>query len=167
MNKVVLIGRLAKDPELRRTSTDIPVVQFSLAVNRNFSRNGERTADFIPCVAWRNLAENLAKFMRKGSQIAVEGQIQIRTYEDTNGMKRYATVICDNIHFLESKSSRESVGFSDINSYDIPDFQGSNQQFNDSPFKGNNNDERLSNDIEDPFANLKTKTGVSDDDLPF
>lgn len=66
MNKVILIGRLVKDPELRRTNTDIPVVQFTLAVNRNFAGKGqERQADFISCVAWRNLAENLARFMKR------------------------------------------------------------------------------------------------------
>ena len=83
MNRVILVGRLVKDPELRRTSTDIPVVQFVLAVNRPFSRNAEQKADFINCVVWRQAAENLAKYMRKGSQIGVEGQLQVR-YRKTN-----------------------------------------------------------------------------------
>ena len=153
MNKVILIGRLVKDPELRYTSSDIPVVQFTLAVNRNFSRNGERQADFISCVAWRNLAENLAKYMKKGSQIALEGQIQVRNFEDNGGVRRYVTeVICDNIHFLESKGSRNDGGFSgynDIDQYDIPD----------------NKPREVAN--EDPFKDIQSAFGVSNDDLPF
>lgn len=154
MNKVILIGRLTKDPELRYTSTDIPVVQFVLAVNRNFSRNGERQADFINCVAWRNLADNLAKYMKKGSQICVEGQIQVRNFEDNGGVKRYVTeVICDNIHFLESKGSRNDSGYSgynDIDQYDIPQSKPK-QEFAD----------------EDPFKDIQNAFGVSSDDLPF
>lgn len=154
MNKVILIGRLTKDPELRYTSTDIPIVQFVLAVNRAFSRNGERQADFINCVAWRNLADNLAKYMKKGSQICVEGQIQVRNFEDNGGVKRYVTeVICDNIHFLESKGSRSESGYSgynDIDQYDIPQSKPK-QEFAD----------------EDPFKDIQNAFGVSSDDLPF
>ena len=155
MNKVILIGRLVKDPELRRTNTDIPVVQFTLAVNRNFAGKGqERQADFISCVAWRNLAENLARFMKKGSQIAVEGQLQVRNFEDAGGVRRYVTeVICDNIHFLESKNSRSNdsfSGYSDINQYDIPEAK---QKENVSE--------------EDPFKDIQSAFGESNDDLPF
>lgn len=157
MNKVILIGRLVKDPELRYTTSNIPVVQFTLAVNRTFvSKGQERQADFINCVAWRNLAENLAKFMKKGSQIAVEGQIQVRNFEDAGGVRRYVTeVICDNIHFLESKNSRSNdnfSGYSDINQYDIPDNR-------------NNNDS--TNVDDDPFKDIQSAFGVSNDDLPF
>lgn len=155
MNKVILIGRLVRDPELRRTSADIPVVQFALAVNRNFSSKGqERQTDFINCVAWRNLAENLARYMKKGSQIAIEGQIQVRNYEDNGGVKRYVTeVICDNIHFLDTKNSRGDSGFSgynDIDQYDIPEVKQ----------KENVTDE-------DPFKDIQSAFGVSNDDLPF
>lgn len=158
MNKVILIGRLVKDPELRYTTSNIPVVQFTLAVNRNFvSKGQERQADFISCVAWRNLAENLAKFMKKGSQIAVEGQIQVRNFEDAGGVKRYVTeVICDNIHFLESKNSRSSdnfSGYSDINQYDIPNAR--------------NNNTDSTNVDDDPFKDIQSAFGVSNDDLPF
>ena len=174
MNKVILVGRLVKDPELRKTNNDISVVQFTIAVNRTYqTRNGEKTADFINCVAWRNLAELLAKYMRKGSLMGVEGQLQVRTYEDQNGAKKYVTeVICDNIHFLESKGARENGGFSDINSYDIPNnsgFNSSNQlagTSGPSPFDIPNQ-QKSSNKPEDPFARFATKSGVSDDDLPF
>ena len=155
MNRVILVGRLVKDPELKYTPNDIPVVQFALAVNRQFSnKNGERQADFINCVVWRAQAENLAKFMRKGNQIGVEGQLQVRTYEDNGGVKRYITeVVCDSIHFLEPKGSRNdgyNSGYNDINQYDIPDTPKNKEQ-----------------KTEDPFKDIKSTYGVSDDDLPF
>lgn len=173
MNRVILVGRLVKDPELKRTNTDIPVVQFALAVNRNFTKNGVRQADFINCVAWRQQAENLAKFMRKGSQIGLEGQLQVRTYEDVNGQKKYITeVICDNIYFLETKGAREG-GYNDVNNYDIPASK-ENNRLSEDPFANLvSGDSRSSENVdssknsEDPFADLKTSSGVSDDDLPF
>ena len=162
MNRVVLVGRLVKDPELKRTTADIPVVQFTLAVNRQFAgQNGERQADFISCVVWRQQAENLAKYMRKGSQIGVDGRLQVRTYEDAGGVKRYVTeVVCDQIQFLETKGTREG-GFSDVNTYDIP-LQTSKSLSNDANDYGKQDE-----DYADPFANLKTSSGISDDDLPF
>lgn len=155
MNSVILVGRLVKDPELRRTSNDIPVVQFTLAVNRPYSRNAEKQADFINCVVWRQAAENLAKYMRKGSQIGVEGQLQVRTYDDNNGLKRYITeVVCNAVHFLESKkdSSGYNQGFNDVDSYDIPSTSSAASK---DAFQ------------EDPFKDIKNSFGVSDDDLPF
>ena len=90
MNNVTLVGRLTKDPELRRTPTDVPVVQFTIAVNRNYqNKNGERQADFISCVAWRNQAENLARYIKKGGLLGVEGNLQTRTYDDQGGVRRY------------------------------------------------------------------------------
>jgi single-strand DNA-binding protein len=155
MNRVILVGRLTKDPELKHTNNDIAVVQFTIAVNRTYqNKSGEKQADFINCVVWRQQAENFAKYMRKGSLIGLEGQIQTRTFDDPNGVRKYITeVICDNIHFLESKSSnnRDSFnGFNDVNQYDIPDYnQKSPQQ------------------SKDPFEDLKSDFDVSNDDLPF
>jgi len=161
MNKVMLTGRLVKDPELRRTNTDIPVVQFTLAVNRQFAnREGERQADFINCVIWRQQAETFAKYLRKGSFIAVEGQIQTRSYDDPSGAKRYITeVVTDRFEFLETKgtSQNREVGYSDINSYNIPDVPQNNNSF------GLSNEE----EFEDPFKNIKNSLGVSNNDLPF
>ena len=107
MNKVVLIGRLTRDPELRYTGSNTPVATFSLAVNRNFqNQNGEREADFINIVVWRKQAENVKNFLTQGSQVAVEGRIQTRTYDDQNGQKRYITeVVADNVEFLGSRNS--------------------------------------------------------------
>ena len=111
MNKVVLIGRLTKDPELRYTSSNIPTVTFSLAVNRPFqNQNGVREADFINIVMWRKQAETAKKYLSKGSLIAVNGRIQTRNYDGTDGKKVYVTeVVADNFEFLESKGQRANM----------------------------------------------------------
>ena len=110
MNKVLLIGRLTRDPELRYTGTNLPVASFTVAVNRNFTgANGEREADFIPVIDWRKQAENVKNYISQGSQVAVEGRLQVRSYDDANGQKRYVTeVVADNVQFLDSKSQRNS-----------------------------------------------------------
>jgi len=110
MNRVVLVGRITKDPELKTVNSGISVVNFTLAVNRPFSdQQGERNADFINCVVWRKQAENLAKYVRKGALIGIEGRIQTRSYE-VEGSTRYATdIVCDSIQFLESKSDSVKV----------------------------------------------------------
>ena len=107
MNRAILIGRLTKDPELRTTSSGRNVCQFAVAVNRTFTNaNGEREADFINCVVWDKQAENLCKYQKKGNQIAVEGRIQTRNYDDTTGRKVYVTeIIANNISFLDAKGS--------------------------------------------------------------
>ena len=107
-NKVVLIGRLTKDPELRYTSTNnLPVVSFTLAVNRPYQVQGtDRNADFISCTAWRKQAENIHRYVGKGSMVAVEGKLQTRDYMDEKiNAKRYITeVVCDSVVFLDTKS---------------------------------------------------------------
>lgn len=113
MNKVILIGRLTKDPELKKTNSGLSYVQFNLAVNRNYTnKSGEKQADFINCVAWRTQADNLVKYIRKGGLIGVEGEIQTRTYDDKNGIKKYITeVLCNSIEFLESKSQQSKTSY--------------------------------------------------------
>ena len=110
MNKVVLIGRLTKDPELRYTSSNVPAASFTLAVNRTFqNQNGVREADFINIVMWRKQAETAKKYLSKGSLIAVEGRIQTRNYDGADGKKVYVTeVVADNFEFLESKGQRSA-----------------------------------------------------------
>ena len=112
MNKVILIGRLARDPEMRTTMSGANVTRFTLAVSRPFQdQNGERGADFINCVAWRRQAENIAKYCVKGSQVAVEGRIQTGSYDAQDGTKRYTTdIICDNCTFLGTKNSENNMG---------------------------------------------------------
>ena len=151
MNKVILIGRLTKDPELRKTPTDVSVCQFTIAVNRPFQQQGgERQADFINCIAWRNQAENLAKYIKKGGQIAVEGSIQTRSYDDQNGVRRFATeVICGQITFLESK--KVDSGYNDLSQLVVPPARENNNSFSQ----------------ESPFGDLKSTFDISSDDLPF
>ncbi len=106
-NRVVLIGRLTKDPELRYTNNNLPVCSFTLAVNRPFSsQNSDRNADFISCTAWRKQAENIHRYLNKGSMVAVEGKLQTRDYQDEkNNVRRYITeVVCDSVVFLDTKS---------------------------------------------------------------
>ena len=110
MNKAILIGRLTRDPELRTTPTGRNVCQFAIAVNRSFTNaNGEREADFINCVVWDKQAENLARYQKKGNQIAIDGRIQTRNYDDKDGNKRYTMdVVGDNVQFLESKGQAQN-----------------------------------------------------------
>ena len=152
MNKVILIGRLTKDPELRKTPTDVSVCQFTIAVNRAFQQqNGERQADFINCIAWRNQAENLAKYMKKGGQIAVDGSIQTRSYDDQNGVRRFITeVVCNQITFLEAKKSETSYGYNDLSQLEVPPMRESNSFSQESP-----------------FGDIKSNFDISSDDLPF
>lgn len=105
MNKVILAGRLARDPELRYTQTGKAVVSFSLAVNRRFSHNNEQqTADFIPIIVWDKLAEVCSKHLFKGSQVLIEGRMQVRNYEAQDGSKRYVTeVIAQELEFMGAK----------------------------------------------------------------
>ena len=106
MNRVELVGRITRDPELRYTSSNIASVRFTLAVNRNFTnQNGEREADFINCVAWRNQAENICKYLDKGSLVGIEGTIQTGSYTDDKGNKRISfDVVANRVEFLESKN---------------------------------------------------------------
>lgn len=111
MNHITLIGRLTKDPELKYTSSGTAVCSFTLAVNRRFtSQNGEKEADFIPVVVWNKAAENCAKYLSKGRQKAVEGRLQIRSYDDKDGQrKRVTEVVAENVEFLGSGQSQNSL----------------------------------------------------------
>ena len=113
LNRVVLVGRLTKDPEIRYTQSNTPIASFTIAVNRQFSNSatGERDTDFIPVVVCRKQAENVKSFVHKGSLVAVDGRIQTRTYDDQNGVRKYVTeVVADNVSFLEPKGSQDDQG---------------------------------------------------------
>lgn len=111
-NKVILGGRLTANPEIKQTQSGVPVCSFSLAVNRKYSKEGQQETDFINCVAWRNTAEFLGKYFKKGSSICVVGSIQVRSWMDANNQKRYATdVMVDEVLFVDSKN--ESQGAAD------------------------------------------------------
>ena len=149
MNRVILLGRLARDPEMRYTTTNTAVTRFTVAVTRPKINGEDRGADFINCVAWRKLAENIAKYCTKVSQISLEGRIQTDSYEDTNGDRKYRTnVVAEKVTFL---GSRQQSG------------QENGQQFS-------TNQEAFENAMQessDPFSDFGNEIELSDDDLPF
>ncbi|MCO4327072.1 single-stranded DNA-binding protein [Staphylococcus agnetis] len=110
LNRVVLVGRLTKDPEFRTTPSGVDVSTFTLAVNRNFkNKDGEQQADFINCVVFRKQAENVKNFLSKGSLAGIDGRLQSRSYENKEGQRVYVTeVVCDSVQFLEPKNNCQS-----------------------------------------------------------
>ena len=164
MNKVILIGRLTKDPELRTIASGNATTSFTIAVNRNFTnQNGEREADFINCVAWRKQAENVAKYCTKGSQVAVEGRIQTRSYDAEDGTKRYVTeVVADNVTFLGSRASGSQISESSSNT---SSYTANSAVSNNT---GMVNNDIVTSDLDmDPYAAMGNEVSLSDDDLPF
>ena len=156
MNKVFLVGRLARDPELRYTSSNLATMRCAIAVDRQFVREGEeRGADFINIVCFGNRAETMSKYLTKGSQIAIDGRIQTGSYDGTDGKKVYTTdVIVENFQFLDSKGSRN--GEANMNN----SFEPTNNDFS-------NNEDTTTNDSSIPFADFGAKIEVSDSELPF
>ena len=118
MNKVVLLGRLTRDPEVRYTQNNNTMVcSFSLAVNRRFKQEGQPDADFINIVAWNKTAEFVAKYFTKGQQVAVVGRIQTRSYDDKDGRKVYVTeVVAEEVHFADSKKDN-NTGFEPVEEF--------------------------------------------------
>lgn len=112
MNKCIFIGNLTKDPELATTQNGTSYARFTIAVSRRFANaDGERVTDFINCIAWRNQGENLAKYCHKGDKISVVGELQNRSYEDGNGIKRHITeIIADEVEFINTKKNDENSG---------------------------------------------------------
>lgn len=145
MNKSILIGRITKDPELRTTPNNRSVCQFTIAVNRTYTNEeGKREADFINCVVWDKQAENLAMYQKKGNQIAVEGRIQTRNYDDNNGKKVYVTeVLVNNISYLDTKKDD-----SNFNNLEEPQIVEKQEEV-------------------DPYQAFGDSIEVNDDDLPF
>ena len=120
LNHIVIMGRLTRDPELRRTGSGLPVASFSVAVDRDFGKNenGEKETDFIDCVAWRNTAEYVSKYFPKGRMIVVSGRLQIRSWTDKDGNKRRtAEVVADNCYFGDSKRDGDNSGSYGGNAY--------------------------------------------------
>ena len=121
LNRVVLIGRLTKDPELRYTPNGVATASFTLAVDRNYKNaQGEKETDFIPCVVWRQLAELCAEYLAKGKLAAIDGRMQVRSYETQDGQRRYVTeVVGENVRFLSPRDSTSSTpsGSDDFSSF--------------------------------------------------
>ena len=163
INSTVLVGRMTKDAELKYTGNNIAVASFSLAVNRNFKdANGERETDFINCVIWRQQAENLANWAKKGALIGITGRIQTRSYENQQGQRIYVTeVVAESFQMLESRAAREgnssgstSGAFRDNGNVFGP-FGGAAKE--DTPNFGRN---------DSPFGN-SNQMDIKDSDLPF
>lgn len=148
INKIILIGRLTKNPELASTQSGTTYVMNSIAVNRNYTnQNGEREADFINFIAYRTTAELISKYFIKGDRIGLEGRLQVRNYTDRDGNNRTASeVIVESIEFLQDKREKPA--------------------YNDDPYAnyGNQNHNQPKND---PFANVQNQDSIYTDDLPF
>jgi single-strand DNA-binding protein len=144
LNRTILVGRLTKDPELRYTPSGVAVTQFTLAVDRPFTgQGGEREADYIPIVTWKQLAETCANHLKKGRLTAVEGRIQVRNYENNEGRRIYVTeVVADNVRFLDSGNG-------------------------DNPRRSNNQSPPPRNNNQDPFHDDGKPIDIGDEGLPF
>ena len=159
MNRVILMGRLTADPELRQTPQGTAVTRFTIAVDRRFRKEGGQQADFITCVAWRQTAEFICRFFQKGRMIAVEGQLQSRSWESQDGKRQYATeVIIDNAYFTGSRNensngTNQSTGAYQTNfsAPEAPTYSAPQSQSDDMGF------------VDLSFANDMG----SEDDLPF
>ena len=156
MNKVILMGRLVKDPEVRYTQGAEPmaVAKYTLAINRRFKRQGEPEADFIPCTSFGKMGEFAEKYFKKGQMISIVGRIQIRSWDDQTGQKRWSTdVVVDEQYFAESKSSYENRNESSMYQNNV--YQ-QNQNYNQQPMSMSQND-----------GFYPIDESLEDDDLPF
>lgn len=154
INRVVLVGRLTKDVEIRKTQSGLSVASFTVAVDRRGARqdqgSNQPTADFISCVAWRQTADFLGTYAKKGALVGVDGRLQTRTYDDAQGNRHYVTeVVCDNANLLESKGSSQQRASQQDNSFQQPTY--SQPQSN-----GSGNDDFGAGSLD-----------ISSDDLPF
>lgn len=137
INKVVLVGRLTKDPVLRKTASGTSITSFTVACNRRFKQEGQPDADFINCVAWNKTADIVNQYTHKGSLVGVEGRIQTRSYDDQQGKRVYVTeIVAESVQFLESKNTSNNQEHAQGNTYQN-DFQNSDElniESDDLPF---------------------------------
>lgn len=173
INRVVLVGRLTKDPVLRRTPNGTSVASFTIACDRRNKVEGQPTADFINCTCWNRVAENTATYTRKGSLIGVEGRIQTRSYDDQSGKRVYVTeVVCDSVQFLEPKgsSNNQQASYQANPGYQSQG-QATYQAQNDYGFQSTNNTfnagfQEQTNAYSADF-NSSNGLDIASDDLPF
>ncbi|PGT83257.1 single-stranded DNA-binding protein [Bacillus sp. AFS040349] len=162
INRIVLVGRLTKNPELKFTPSGVAVATFTLAVNRTFpNQQGEYEADFLNCVVWRKQAESAADHLKKGNLCGVDGRLQSRTYQDQSGKTVFVTeVVAESVQFLEPKGNRNSGQGNNSNNNN----QGNN---NYGGYQGSGNNNNSGGYESDPFANMGTPVDIPDDNLPF
>ena len=149
INRVVLVGRLTKDPVLRKTGAGKSVVSFTTACDRKVKAEGQPTADFINCIAWNKVADLMAQYLHKGSLVGVEGRIQTRSYDDQTGKRVYITeVVADSVQFLESKSASAN----NVQAGYTPDYNANNQGYEQESQASYQEDDTLK---------------IAEEDLPF
>ncbi|MDW3783667.1 single-stranded DNA-binding protein [Staphylococcus saprophyticus] len=173
INRVVMVGRLTKDPEYRTTQSGVSVTTFTLAVNRTFTNaQGEREADFINCVTFRKQAENVNNYLNKGSLAGVDGRVQSRTYENDEGKRVFITeVVAESVQFLDTKNNNQQ-SYSQ-NSNNQPQQQRGQAQQSQSQPQNNwqqqqqQNKQQAPNQQNNPFANSNGQIDIGEDDLPF
>ena len=164
MNKVILIGRITKDPEIRYTQTGVPSVNFSLAVEREFrDASGNRQADFINCVAWRGQADFISRYIKKGYLLSVDGRIQTRNYQGQDGQTRYVTeVIVDQVENLQPRDPNAAPA----TTYQQPQYQQQTYQGYTNPSYGAPY-QQPGAPVSQPENPQSFNVDVADDDLPF
>ena len=156
INNVVLVGRMTRDPELRRTNMGSAVANFTLAVNRNYNSADGVQADFLPCVVWNKSAENVEKYCSKGSLVGVEGRLRSRSYDNAQGQKVFVVeVVCDSVQFLETRAARERAQ------------QQQPQVPQDNFYNTNTNTEMKTIDLEKEFNNSLDSFDIMEDDIQF
>ncbi|WP_249029246.1 single-stranded DNA-binding protein [Tannockella kyphosi] len=175
INRVVLVGRMTRDPELRTVGNNASVTSFTLAMNRNYNSTNGQQADFINCTVWNKVAENVKKYCSKGSLVGVEGRLQSRSYDNAQGQKVYVVeVVCDSVQFLETKGAREANqqqgGYQQ--GYQQP--QGGYQQqpqnnnnYYDAPPVAQAQPVQPTRNLQEEFGNSDNSYAIMEDDLPF
>ena len=156
MHRVVMVGRMTRDPELRRTGSGAAVTSFTLALNRNYSSADGQQTDFIPCVVWNKVAENVARYCSKGSLVGVDGKLRSRTYDNAQGQHVFVVEVqCDSVQFLETKAQRERNTSMQNQDYTAPNPQISNFQ------------DMQTVELEKEFDNSENSFNIMEDDIQF
>ena len=158
INRVVLVGRMTRDPELRRTNSGAAVTSFTLALNRNYNSADGQQADYINCVVWNKVAENVERYCSKGSLVGVEGRLRSRSYDNAQGQKVYVVeVVCDSVQFLETRAARERQ----------PQPQQQMQQPYQQPQNNDNFYDMKTVELEKEFDNSINTYDIMEDDIQF
>ena len=156
INRVVMVGRMTRDPELRRTGSGNAVTSFTLALNRNYNSADGQQADYIPCVVWNKVAENVERYCSKGSLVGVEGRLRSRSYDNAQGQRVFVVeVVCDSVQFLETKSQRERM-----------QAQSSQPQMQ-QPQLNNQFQDMQTVELEKQFDNTDNTFDIMEDDIQF
>ena len=153
INRVVMVGRMTRDPELRRTGNGAAVTSFTLALNRNYNSADGQQADYISCVVWNKVAENVAQYCAKGSLVGVEGRLRSRSYDNAQGQRVYVTeAVCDSVQFLETKPR---------------DKYEEQQYHSQSTYNPNQYQQPIQNQQQDSFMNENPSFNIMEDDIQF